>query len=217
MIILVSTCICGSFRFWEEMQKIGNDLSEKGITVYMPEPSVFRTLGDLTKFSQDFFNQERSKRMDEIREKTLKHLDKIDKSDSIRVVAGDECHRKVKFKDGDISEVGYVGISTSMEMGYAHGKNKTTLLQWKGNPVPIQPAMNEYNIIYFYNMGERLILPLSEAASIALQTGYAFAFNKPIYLMESIRNVNDYPIESVSRGAISPEELLRHFKEGNVR
>lgn len=147
--------------------------------------------------------------MDEIREKTINHLNRIDKSDSILVVAGDECHRKVKFKDGDVSEVGYVGISTSMEMGYAHGKDKPIFLHWKNNHVPIQMAMNECNIIYFHNMNERLVLPLSEASSIALQTGYAFAFNKPIYLLEPIRDVNNYPVESVSRGAVSVSEIVR--------
>jgi nucleoside 2-deoxyribosyltransferase len=199
------------------MQNIGNDLSEKGITVYMPEPSEFRTLEDLTKFSREFFSQERSKRMDEIRERTLRHLEKIDKSDSIYVVAGNECHRKIEFKDAEIAEVGYVGISTSLEMGYAHGKKKPISLRWKDEPVPIRPAMNEDNIFYFYNIDEGIFLPLSEANGIALQIGYAFAFGKPIYIMEPCHDVSDYPIESVSKGAVSPEELLRRIKNGSIK
>lgn len=215
---MISTCICGSFRFWKEMQNIGNDLSKTGITVYMPEPSEFRTLEDLTKFSQGFFNQERSKRMDEIRERTLKHFEKIDKSDSIYVVAGDECLRKIRFKDRDIAEVGYVGISTSMEMGYAHGKDKPISLHWKNKPVPLRPAMREENnLFYFYNIDEHISLPLNEERSVAVQIGYAFAFDKPIYMMESLHDVNEYPIEAVSQGSLSIEEFLKRIKDGSIK
>ena len=214
---MTSTCICGSFRFWKEMQKIGNELSQEGITVYMPEPSEFRTLEDLTNFSREFFSQRRSKRMDEIRKRTLNHLEKIDKSDSIHVVAGSECHRKIEFKDAEIAEVGYVGISTSLEMGYAQGKYKPTFLHWKDKPILLRPAMREDNIFYFYNMDEDLILPLSEACSVAVQIGYAFAFGKPIYLMEPCRDVNEYPIESASQGAVSIEKFLKLVKKGSLK
>jgi len=199
------------------MQRIGNNLSEKGVTVYMPEPSVFRTLKDLTKFSQEFYKQERSKKMDEIKERTLGHLEKIDKSDSVYIVAGDERHNIAFFRDRGLVSVGYVGISTSLEMGYAEGKDKSISLHWKNNPVPIRPAMTEWYRFYFYNEKESLALPMSEADGIAFQIGCSFAFGKPIYLMKPLKDVSEYPIEAVSKGAVSPEELLRRIKNGSIK
>jgi hypothetical protein len=85
-------------------------------------------------------------------------------------------------------------------------------------PVPMKPAMREENnFIYFYNTDERINLPFSEGGSVAFQIGYAFTFNNPIYIMEPLHDVNDYPVEAVSKGSLSPEELVKHLRNESLK
>ncbi len=89
-----SVCICGSFRFYEEMVQLRNALQTQGVLCEWPLPGPRRDPQAMTA--------------DEARDAITRHLERIDQADWIFVFNKD----------------GYVGNSVVMEIGYAYARRK---------------------------------------------------------------------------------------------
>ena len=92
--LMKSVCICGSFRFYEEMVQLRNALQAQGVLCRWPLPGPRRAPNAMTA--------------DEARDAITHHLERIDQADWIFV-----------FNKG-----GYVGNSVVMEIGYAYAQRK---------------------------------------------------------------------------------------------
>ena len=91
-------CICGSARFVDEMSAANRDLTFAGVIVVAP--GVFRRAGDHQ--ADELITNEQKTALDAL------HLRKIDLADRVLVV----------------NPGGYVGESTSREIGYARATGK---------------------------------------------------------------------------------------------
>jgi nucleoside 2-deoxyribosyltransferase len=89
-----SVCICGSFRFYEEMVDLRQALQACGILCEWPLPGPRREPQAMTA--------------DEARDAIMQHLERMDRAEIIFV-----------FNKG-----GYVGNSVVMEIGYAYARRK---------------------------------------------------------------------------------------------
>jgi len=89
-----SVCICGSFRFYDEMVQLRNALQARGVICEWPMPGPRRAPQDMTT--------------DEAREAITRHLERMDRAELIFL-----------FNKG-----GYTGDSVVMEIGYAYAQRK---------------------------------------------------------------------------------------------
>ena len=89
-----SVCICGSFRFYEEMVDLRNALQARGVLCEWPLPGPRREPHAMT--------------VDEARDAIMHHLERMDRAEIIFV-----------FNKG-----GYIGNSAVMEIGYAYARRK---------------------------------------------------------------------------------------------
>jgi hypothetical protein len=89
-----SICICGSFRFYEEMVDLRNALHARGIRCAWPLPGPRREPQAMTA--------------DEARDAIMPHLERMDRAEGIFVFNKD----------------GYLGNSVVMEIGYAYARHK---------------------------------------------------------------------------------------------
>jgi nucleoside 2-deoxyribosyltransferase len=93
-----SVCICGSFRFYEEMVDLRHALQARGVLCEWPLPGARREPQAMTA--------------DEARDAIRQHLERMDRAEIIFV-----------FNKG-----GYVGNSVVMEIGYAYARRKPVYL-----------------------------------------------------------------------------------------
>ncbi len=89
-----SVCICGSFRFYEEMIQLRNTLQARGVRCGWPLPGPRRDPHAMTA--------------DEARDAITRHLERIGQAECIFVFNKD----------------GYLGNSAVMEIGYASAQRK---------------------------------------------------------------------------------------------
>jgi nucleoside 2-deoxyribosyltransferase len=89
-----SVCICGSFRFYEDMIQLRNALQAQGVRCEWPLPGPRREPQAMTA--------------EEARDAIMRHLKHMDRAELIFV-----------FNKG-----GYVGNSVVMEIGYAYAQRK---------------------------------------------------------------------------------------------
>jgi nucleoside 2-deoxyribosyltransferase len=89
-----SVCICGSFRFYEEMVQLRNALHMRGVHCEWPLPGPRHAPQAMTA--------------DEARDAITCHLERMDRAECIFV-----------FNKG-----GYLGNSVVMEIGYAYARQK---------------------------------------------------------------------------------------------
>ena len=89
-----SVCICGSFRFYEEMVELRNALQSRGVRCEWPPPGPRRAPQVMTA--------------DEARDAIMQHLERMDRAECIFI-----------FNKG-----GRLGHSVVMEIGYAYAQRK---------------------------------------------------------------------------------------------
>ncbi len=89
-----SVCICGSFRFYEEMVEFRNALLARDVVCEWPLPGPPRDPRAMTA--------------DEARDAITRHLERIDQADWMYVFNQD----------------GHIGNSVVMEIGYAYAQRK---------------------------------------------------------------------------------------------
>ena len=89
-----SVCICGSFRFYEELVQLRNTLQARGVLCEWPLPGQHRAPQAMTA--------------DEAQDAITQHLERMDRAEIIFV-----------FNKG-----GYLGNSVVMEIGYAYARCK---------------------------------------------------------------------------------------------
>jgi nucleoside 2-deoxyribosyltransferase len=89
-----SVCICGSFRFYDEMVALRDALQAQGVHCEWPTPGPRRAPQAMTPA--------------EAKDVILQHLQRMDRADLIFM-----------FNKG-----GYVGNSVIMEIGYAYARRK---------------------------------------------------------------------------------------------
>jgi hypothetical protein len=89
-----SVCICGSFRFYEEMIQLRNRLQARGLLCEWPMPGPRRDPQTMTP--------------DEARDAITRHLEHMDRAEVIFVFNKDS----------------YLGNSVVMEIGYAYAQRK---------------------------------------------------------------------------------------------
>lgn len=87
-----SVCICGSFRFYEEMVQLRDALQACGVRCEWPLPGLRRAPQVMST--------------DEARDAIMRHLERMDRAECILV-----------FNKG-----GYLGNSVVMEIGYAYAR-----------------------------------------------------------------------------------------------
>jgi nucleoside 2-deoxyribosyltransferase len=89
-----SVCICGSFRFYEEMVQLRDALQARGVCCEWPLPGPHRAPQAMTT--------------DEARDAIMQHLQRMDRAEGVFVFNKD----------------GYLGNSVVMEIGYAYAQRK---------------------------------------------------------------------------------------------
>jgi nucleoside 2-deoxyribosyltransferase len=89
-----SVCICGSFRFYDDMVALREALQAQGVPCEWPTPGPRRAPQAMAP--------------DEAKEPILQHLQRMDRADLIFI-----------FNKG-----GYAGNSVLMEIGYAYARRK---------------------------------------------------------------------------------------------
>ena len=95
-----SVCICGSKRFKKEMEDFAKELEAEGVIVF--QPNLKEPLPEDAEIENEHFTEVIFRGL------TLEHFDWINKSDICFVY----------------NKNGYVGVSVSLEMGYATAKGK---------------------------------------------------------------------------------------------
>ena len=89
-----SVCICGSFRFYEEMVQLRNTLHTRGVLCEWPLPGPRREPQTMTA--------------DEARDAIMQHLERMERAECLFV----------------FNKNGYLGNSVVMEIGYAYARHK---------------------------------------------------------------------------------------------
>ena len=103
-----SVCLCGSFKFYNQVIKIEKFLREKKIICYKPNPFQYRNQLQPSIFVDSFFSLPYTEKLRESGKAELAHLEKINKADVIYIV----------------NPSGYIGNSVTFEIGYAYAKGK---------------------------------------------------------------------------------------------
>ncbi len=95
LVMMKSVCLCGSFKFYQEMNEIEESLIKNGIKCIKPIP-----------FPHE--DPKKSRTVEEEETGTKEHIENVKQADIIYVV----------------DKEGYVGRSTSVEIGVAYGLGK---------------------------------------------------------------------------------------------
>jgi nucleoside 2-deoxyribosyltransferase len=101
-------CLCGSFRFYEEMIAIANYLTKQGISCYMPEPFEFRNQIQPCEFEAQWSMLRNEDKLLLSKKAESDYLKKLENADIVFVV----------------NPSNYVGPSVLFEIGYAVAKRK---------------------------------------------------------------------------------------------
>jgi len=101
-------CLCGSFRFFDQIVQVERFLTNKGVACYAPRPFQFRDQQHPSYFGNEWDSLSYSEKLNESKQAERAYLEKIDKADVVYV----------------INPSGYVGKSVIFEMGYACAKGK---------------------------------------------------------------------------------------------
>jgi hypothetical protein len=101
-------CLCGSFKFIEDIRGIETELCSLGITCLSPSPFEFRDKERPSEFVKEWFALTKEEQLKASRDAESRFLGKIDKSDFVYIVNPD----------------GYIGASVTLEIGYAFAKSK---------------------------------------------------------------------------------------------
>ncbi len=118
-------CICSSFKFYPEVLKLHKELEEKGFEVLIPIPNPFlEREEDILKNGEHLTNPEILKTY---WMHLADHLKRMDKSDVIYI----------------FSQNGYVGNGVSLEIGYAHSKNRKLISSAPIKDLPISCFIDE--------------------------------------------------------------------------
>lgn len=94
-------CFCGSFKFYNEMEKAAAFLRKKGLNVIVPKPSHIRHGHRPEELKSGKYDQETLRKWE--REGAFSHLDNIKKSDAVYI-----------FNKGS-----YLGPAVTVEIGFA--------------------------------------------------------------------------------------------------
>ena len=103
-----SVCLCGSFKFFDQILKLEKFFIDRGITIYRPNPFKYRDKVHPSIFIDTWNSLSYLEKLKESRQAELAHLRKIDLTDVIYVV----------------NPSGYIGKSVTLEIGYAYAKGK---------------------------------------------------------------------------------------------
>ena len=99
-------CFCGSFKFYQEMEKAAAVLRKEGFQVIVPQPSHIRHAHKPQDLKKGKFDQKTLTRWEG--EGALQHLQNIRKSDVVYI-----------FNKGS-----YLGPAVTVEIGYSLALNK---------------------------------------------------------------------------------------------
>lgn len=113
--------ICGSIKFFDDMEKARKQLETRGDTVLMPVKAQ----------GVDYWSENNTSRVEAKKkfEFISEHMDKIERSDAILVI---------NQTKGDIPN--YVGANTFLEIGFAHYRKKKIYFL---NPLPNQKYLED--------------------------------------------------------------------------
>lgn len=106
-------CLCGSFRFFDELARLESFLVDEGAACYAPEPFHFRDKRCPSRYGSSWHALSYKEKLVESKQAESAFLGKIDKADVLYVV----------------NPTGYVGMSVVFEIGYAYAKRKKIYVQ----------------------------------------------------------------------------------------
>jgi len=112
-------CFCGSFKFYQEMEKVADFLRKKGLQVVVPQPSHIRNIHKPEELKKDKFNEATLRKWE--REGAFSHLANIRKSDLVYI-----------FNQGS-----YLGPAVTVEIGYALALGKPIFARAKVKDVTV--------------------------------------------------------------------------------
>lgn len=124
---MIKVCICGSFRFFERMVDLHNQISAMGIDCHRPNPFRYRQMSNPRRFTDEWESLSTQSQIEVTRRAELEYLKKIDDSQIVYVV----------------NHGGYVGVSVLLEIGYAFAKNKEIYLQEEANDLAIASLISD--------------------------------------------------------------------------
>ena len=101
-------CLCGSFRFYDEILRVKETLAESRLDCLIPVPFRFRKKSQPSEFVQEWDSLSPEEKMRRSRQAEMAYLRKIDQADAVFLV----------------NPGGYIGPSVTFEIGYAFGKGK---------------------------------------------------------------------------------------------
>ena len=107
-----SVCICGSFRFYEELVQLRNTLQARGVLCEWPLPGQHRAPQAMTA--------------DEAQDAITQHLERMDRAECIFIFNKD----------------GYLGNSAVMEIGYAYARCKPVYVLAPIHDPFVRPLVN---------------------------------------------------------------------------
>ena len=101
-------CLCGSFRFFDQIVEVERFLTKRGVVWYAPRPFQFRDQQHPSYFGNEWDSLSYSEKLNESKQAERAYLEKVDSTDVVYV----------------INPSGYVGKSVIFELGYACAKGK---------------------------------------------------------------------------------------------
>ncbi len=101
-------CLCGSFKFFDKIQKIKAELNSMGFTCLAPSPFKFRDKNNPSEFIKEWSILTQKEKLKASRDAESTFMQKIDRSDIVYIINPD----------------GYIGASVTLEIGYAFAKSK---------------------------------------------------------------------------------------------
>lgn len=102
-------CLCGSFKFFDQILKLEKFFVDRGVTCYRPNPFKYRDESHPSSFIGLWHSLPYLEKLKESKQAELAHFRKIDNADVIYIV----------------NPSGYIGNSVTLEIGYAYAKEKT--------------------------------------------------------------------------------------------
>jgi hypothetical protein len=105
---IVIVCLCGSFRFYDEIVGVKELLVGLGISCLEPHPFIYRDKLNPSEFIHQWNSLTHAEKLKSSREAEKDFLSKIDEADILYVV----------------NPNGYIGLSVTLEIGYACAKKK---------------------------------------------------------------------------------------------
>jgi nucleoside 2-deoxyribosyltransferase len=104
----VIVCLCGSFKFYDKIVGVKELLVKLGINCLEPQPFVYRDKQNPSEFVHQWSSLTHSEKLTSSRKAEKDFLSKIDQADLLYV----------------INPNGYIGLSVTLEIGYACAKKK---------------------------------------------------------------------------------------------